>query len=253
MTGAEPIELAGTKFTAPRVPAAMVERPRLLSLLDRGVEAAMTLVAAPAGAGKTALLSAWAGDRSVAWFSLEPADGERRRFLRGLLEAIRRAGVGDPLASVAVHPSEPVDLIWPALVNGLEGLDRPLVVVLDDLHEIRDSPVLADLDQLLRRPPPSLRLVVSTRADPPLRLSRLRVAGALQELREADLAFRLDEAGHLFRASGVELDRTLVEQLWQRTEGWAAGLRLAALTLRTHPEPEKFVADLAGDDSTVAD
>jgi LuxR family maltose regulon positive regulatory protein len=252
----EPIELASTKFIAPRVPAAMVERPRLLSQLDRGAESAVTLVAAPAGAGKTALLSAWAGacdERSVAWFSLEPADGERRRFLRGLLEAIRRAGVGDPLASVAVHPSESVDLIWPAIVNGLEGLEQPLVVVLDDLHEIRESPVLADLDRLLRQPPPNLRLVVSTRTDPPLRLSRLRVAGALQELREADLAFRLEEAGHLFRASGVELERTLVEQLWRRTEGWAAGLRLAALTLRTHPQPERFVADFAGDDSTVAD
>ena len=252
----EPIELASTKFMAPRVPAAMVERPRLLSQLDRGAESAVTLVAAPAGAGKTALLSAWAGacdERSVAWFSLEPADGERRRFLRGLLEAIRRAGIGDPLASVAVHPRESVDLIWPAIVNGLEGLERPLVVVLDDLHEIRESPVLADLDRLLRQPPANLRLVVSTRTDPPLRLSRLRVAGALQELREADLAFRLEEAGHLFRASGVELERTLVEQLWQRTEGWAAGLRLAALTLRTHPRPEQFVADFAGDDSTVAD
>jgi LuxR family transcriptional regulator, maltose regulon positive regulatory protein len=234
----------------------MVRRPRLAERLEAGVHEPLTLVAAPAGAGKSALLSTWAADRAaapMAWLSLDPGDGERRRFWRGVLEALRRAGVGEPIASLEVQPSEGVGQVLPVLINALEARDTPVVLVLDDLHEIGDAPALRDLDRLLRHPSPALRIVVSTRIDPPLRVGRLRVAGELTEIRAADLAFTREETSELLAASGIAVDPEVVEALWTRTEGWAAGLRLAALTMRTHPDPPAFVAEFAGDDSTVAE
>jgi LuxR family transcriptional regulator, maltose regulon positive regulatory protein len=251
-----PVAFAATKLSAPHVPANLVRRPRLTDRLDHGVQGPLTLLAAPAGAGKSALLSSWVAERPdamLAWLSLDAVDGDRRRFWRGVLEALRRAGVGDPLASLAVHPTEPVDVVLPALVNALAALDEPVTLVLDDMHEIDGSPALLDLDRLLRRPPAALRIVISTRSDPTLRLGRLRVAGELTEVRASDLAFTLDESAELLDAGGVRISPQATAQLWQRTEGWAAGLRLAALTMRAHDDPERFVTEFAGDDSTIAD
>jgi LuxR family maltose regulon positive regulatory protein len=252
----DPGALAATKFMAPHVPAGMVQRDRLTERLHLGAHAPLTLLAASAGSGKSALLSAWAAERepgTTAWFSLDPADSDRRRFWRGALEALRRAGVGDPIASLEVHPGLDPDLVLPALVNALEQRPEPIVLVLDDLHEIGDAPAIADLDQLLRRPPDGLRLVVATRADPALRVGRLRVAGALAEIRAADLAFTLEATIELLEVSGIDVTDDVAEQLWERTEGWAAGLRLAALRMRTALEPARFVSEFAGDDTTVAD
>ena len=132
-------------------------------------------------------------------------------------------------------------------------MTEPVVLVIDDLHEIGMSGAVRDLDQLLRRPAAALRIVAATRADPAIRTGRMRVAGELKEIRAADLAFTLGEARELLTASGVDAAPEVVEQLWERTEGWAAGLRLAALALRGHADPARFVAEFAGDDSTVAD
>ena len=158
-----------------------------------------------------------------------------------------------PVASLAVHPAESVDLLVPEVVNALVELDEPVVLVLDDLHEVGDGGVIGDLDRLLRHPPTALRLVISTRVDPPLRLGRLRLTGELTEIREADLAFTERETAALLAAAASSLHPRDVEQLWLRTEGWAAGLRLAALTLRTHPDPSRFVSAFAGDDAAMAD
>jgi len=137
-------------------------------------------------------------------------------------------------------------------VGGLLELDRPVVLILDDLHEAAGPEVTGQLRFLLQHAPSQLRLVVASRADPPLALHRLRVAGQLTEVREADLAFSLEETAVLLTGHGVELSGTELETLWRRTEGWAAGLRLAALSLREHPQPGRFVADLAGDDRAIA-
>jgi LuxR family maltose regulon positive regulatory protein len=234
----------------------MVHRARLTARLDAGVREALTLVAAPAGAGKSALLSEWAARRAsgaTAWLSLDPIDADRRRFWRSVLAALQRAGLDGPVAELEVQPSDDADLILPALVNALEHLDEPVVLVLDDLHEIGDTPALHDLDRLLRHPSPALRLVISTRVDPPLRVGRLRVAGDLAEIRDSDLAFTLAETGELLRASGIDAAPSIAEALWHRTEGWAAGVRLAALTMRAQPDPAAFGADYAGDDRAVAD
>src|SRR5215212_8894721 len=186
--------LAATKFTPPRLPGALVSRPRLVQRVDEGVKGALTLIAAPAGAGKSALLSEWVSQRPdarVGWLALDPADRDPRRFWRGVMEALRRAGVGEPAASLEVHPSGARDLLLPALVDALETPGEPVVLILDDFHELNPAPVLAGIDELLRRPPNGLRLVIASRADPPLRLGRLRLSGDLAEIRESDLSLTL--------------------------------------------------------------
>jgi LuxR family maltose regulon positive regulatory protein len=249
--------LAATKFAPPRVPPGWVERPRLDAALERGLQAPLTLIAASPGAGKSALLGSWVAARrcegTLAWLSLEGLDRDRRRFWRGVLEALSRAGAPEPVASLTVHPTESVDLVVPELVNALEHVDQPIVLVLDDLHEVGDGAAIADLDRLLRHPPAALRIVAATRIDPPLRLGRMRLAGDLSDIRERDLAFTEAETGALLRAGGTELEPAAVRVLWQRTEGWAAGLRMAAIALRTHPDPGRFVAAFAGDDVAMAD
>ena len=127
------------------------------------------------------------------------------------------------------------------------------MLVLDDLHEVGDGAAIADLDRLLRHPPRALRIVAATRIDPPLRLGRMRLAGDLCDVRERDLAFTEAETGALLHAGGTDLEPDAVRVLWQRTEGWAAGLRMAAIALRTHPDPARFVAAFAGDDVAMAD
>jgi LuxR family transcriptional regulator, maltose regulon positive regulatory protein len=248
---------AATQFVPPRIPAGWVARPRLSARLEQGLERPVTLLAAGAGTGKTTLLGAWASERdspgAVGWLSLGAGARDRRSFWHGVLEALARGGAPEAVASLAQHPAEHVELIVPALVNALETTQEPVVLVLDDLHEIGDREAMVDLDRLLRHPPSSLRIVICTRIDPPLRLGRLRVAGELTEIREAELAFTEAETAMLLSAAGIDLEPADVRQLWRRTEGWAAGLRLAALTLKTHPDPMRFVADFAGDDAVMAD
>jgi LuxR family maltose regulon positive regulatory protein len=247
-----------TKFSVPRGPSAMVARRRLLDALDAGLQGPLTLLAAPAGAGKSALLSAWvAAGRApgtVAWLSLEADDADRRRFWRAVLGTLSHA-TGDPrLAALAVSPREPMDtdLVLPALVDALDARDEPIVLVLDDLHLVAEA-VGEDLERLVRYPPPALRLVLATRADPPIGLGRLRLEGWLTEIRAPDLAFTLDEAVALFDALEVSIAREDLTTLWQRTEGWSAALCLAAMSVRAHPEPRRFIEHFAGTDATVSD
>jgi LuxR family maltose regulon positive regulatory protein len=247
-----------TKFAVPRMPAAMVVRRRLLDSLDAGVQSPLTLLAAPAGAGKSALLSSWiAADRApgpVAWLSLDRDDADRRRFWRAVLATLGQATGDARVQALAISRREPMDmdLVLPALVDALAGREEPVVLVLDDLHEAADA-VREDLERLVRYPPPALRLVLLTRSDPPMALGRLRLEGWLTEIRAGDLAFTLDEAAALFHALDVTLAPADVARLWRRTEGWAAALCLAAMSLRAHPDPERFVEHFAGTDATVSD
>ena len=201
-------------------------------------------------------MSSWIAQRkdevAVGWLSLDRGDADRRRFWRAVLEALKRGGAPEPVASLSFHPSETVELVIAVLVNALADLTEPVVLVLDDFHELGNGSAVADVDRLLRHPPEALRIVIATRSDPQLRLARLRIAGQLRELRDRDLAFTEAEAAELLAASGVRLSPAAGTRLWRRTEGWAAGLRLATLTLRTHHEPEAFVDHFAGDDATVS-
>ena len=237
----------------------MVARPRLFALLDQGMQRPVTLVAAPAGSGKTLLLASWAAQASsgpVAWLSLDPADNDPDRCWTYVLAALRGAGAlpagdgpPDPPAEAAGDGGLPA-----ALVQALGGLASPLVLVLDDVHELTDPRVLQGLELLVRHPPPQLRLVLVTRADPPLPLHRLLVSGQLAQLRAADLAFSVAEVAELldgydFRARLSDADLVVLQN---RTEGWAAGLRLAAVSMQGHPDPRRFVLELAGDDRSLA-
>ena len=248
--------LPATKFALPREQVAMVVRGRLLDALDAAVERPLTLLAAPPGAGKTALLGSWidAGRAPgpVAWLSLDPADAERRRFWRAVLEALTRAGAGEPIDALVAHPQERVELLVAALGGALADRIEPIVLVLDDFHEVAES-VHAGVDLLLRRPPGGLRVIIATRADPPLHLGRLRLQDQLAEIRAPDLALTLPETTEMLTALSVSMGSDHVRRLWSHTEGWVGALRLASMSLRDHPEPERFVDDFAGDDRAVSD
>jgi LuxR family maltose regulon positive regulatory protein len=248
--------LLATKFALPPEQAAFVRRERLFDRLDRGVERPLTLLSAPPGAGKTALLGSWiASGRApgpVAWLAPAAADGGRRRFWRAVFEALGRADDDERLAALAAHPEARVDVLVAALAAVLGDGHEPVVLVLDDFHEVAET-IHGDLDLLLRHPLPALRLVVSTRADPPLHLGRLRLQDQLSEIRSPDLAFTLDEAGEMLDALGIELAADHRRRLWEHTEGWVGAIRLASLSLRDHPQPERFVDDFAGDDRAISD
>jgi LuxR family maltose regulon positive regulatory protein len=187
----------------------------------------------------------------VAWLSLGPHDRDRRRFWTAATAALSRATGG--LGALALPPRARLDAFLPTLVELLRGLERPLTLVLDDFQELRGSRAVADLEAVLERAPARLRLVVSTRADPPFRLERLRLAGCLAEVRAADLAFTREETSELAGELGLGLDPAGVGTLWRRTEGWVAGLRLVALSLRNEPEPHALIEELAGDDRALSD
>jgi LuxR family maltose regulon positive regulatory protein len=250
--------LLATKLVAPRPRWPPVERTRLYDLLQTGTQGPLTLVAAPPGAGKTVLLASWvAGGRPpgpVAWVTVDPDDRDPARLWSHVLAALRQTGACPPEGLLAhLEPAPAVDQRFLAtLVNGLDELAQPIVLVLDDLHEAGGPATTAGLQFLLRHAPPQLRLVLATRADPALSLHRLRVAGRLAEIRAADLAFLRPEAEELLAGLGIDLEEEELERLLERTEGWAAGLRLAALSLGDCRDPGRFVDDFAGDHRAVA-
>ena len=216
----------------------------------------LTLLSAPAGWGKTVLLADWVASSDgppgpVAWVQLGNQERDRRRFWSVIVSSLGHARA--ELAELAVPPRGEVDAFLPTLVNAVGSLDGPVTLVLDDLHEIRDPAIHADLELLLEYAPDRLRLVVCTRSDPPLRLQRLRLSGRLGEVRAADLAFTLDEAGRLLDALGPPSTTRILELLWRRTEGWAAALRLAAFSLEGDADAKAFVAGFAGNDRAVSD
>ena len=249
--------LPATKLAPPRMPQAMIARTRLLDRLDRGAEGPMTLLAAPAGAGTSALVSSWiAAGRPqgpVAWLSLDGDDADRRRFWRLVLASLTRATGDQALAELDVSPREPMTLhVVCALVEALAEREVPVTLVLDDFHAVAGV-LREDIARLVRFAPPSLRLVVVTRSDPVLGLGRLRLDDSLTEIRFADLAFTLDETAALFEELEIELLPADLRRLWERSEGWAAALRLAASSLRHGAEPRAFVDRFAGTDLAMSD
>jgi LuxR family transcriptional regulator, maltose regulon positive regulatory protein len=187
------------------------------------------------------------GSDAIAHLALTREHSERRAFW---LDLLAEAGRARPELSGLAVPSR-ASRGFAALREALDGLAGPLVVVMDDFHAIGTGDVLADVESLLARPHPNLRIVLATRSDPAIRLQRLRVAGELTEIRAADLAFTEAEAGELLRE--LDLPAAQVEALWTRTEGWAAALRLAELSLHDHPDPSAFISGFAGDDRAVSD
>jgi LuxR family transcriptional regulator, maltose regulon positive regulatory protein len=251
--------LLATKLHVPRPRPGFLPRPRLLERLAKTTTAELVLVCTPAGFGKTSLLADWArrSQEPVAWLSLDEADNDPTRFWRYVAAALDGAGtgLGERLAPLLGGP-QPVapEVVVTALVNTLAAHPDQVALVLDDYHLIDAPPVHQSLALLLERPPPQLRLVVASRADPPLPLARLRARGQLVELREGDLRFTLQETAALLgEATGLQLPAASLAALEARTEGWAAGLQLAGLSLRGQADPAGFVATFSGSHRYILD
>ena len=236
----------------------LIDRGDLVAALDRAAASKVTVISAPAGSGKTSLLRAWAGrpgqPRRIALVQVQRRQQDAQQFWLALLEAIRHASA---TAGRAEPPAATPDFNAPAMVDRvlseLADAHSGITVVVDDLHELNAPDALAQLTRLLMNLPPNVHAILTTRHDVPLRLHQLRLAGELAEIRAADLRFTERETRELLDASGIALSGSGAALLHQRTEGWAAGLRLAALSMAGHPDPERFVAEFSGSDRTVAE
>jgi LuxR family maltose regulon positive regulatory protein len=256
-----PPALVATKLQAPPIRRQRVDRARLLALLDPEPLPRLTLVDAPAGWGKTTLLLDWlsaARDRHrFGWLALDRGDNDPARFWTYVVEAVRTVepGLGaDALAWLRVPGTSVGDVVLPALINEMHELSDQVVLVLDDYHSIANTEIHEALAFLVDHLPSTLRLVVSTRSDPPLPLAALRVRGELTEIRAGELRFNEDETSALLNdVLELNLGSKEVGRLCERTEGWAAGLYLAALSLRGRTDSRRFIAAFAGDDRHVVD
>ena len=257
------LHLVATKLHIPSRPAGFVTRQRLLDRLDQGLGRGLTLVCAPPGFGKSVLLAEWChrSGAAIGWVSLDPGDNDPVRFWRHVVAALDQAlddpalsvaGIVDPLvgASVAGSFEAPVA----AVINTLANVDEDVVLVLDDYHVIEEQTVHASVRFLLEHAPPGLHIGLISRADPPLLLARARARGELTELRETELRFTANEAASLLReATGSDLTDDAAEALTARTEGWAAGLQLAGLSMKGHSDVASFVDSFSGSHRFVLD
>jgi LuxR family transcriptional regulator, maltose regulon positive regulatory protein len=242
---------------APATPR-LIDRDDLLIALDRAVARKVTILSAPAGSGKTSLLRAWA-DRPeqrhrLAVMQVQRDQQDAQLFWLTLLNAVRQAWCTVSRAEpVAATPDFNGQAMVDRVLSELADQPGPVTMVIDDLHELTSPDALAQLTRLLTDLPPNAHAVLATRRDLRLRLHQLRLAGELAEIRAADLRFTERETRELLDASGIALSEASAALLHHRTEGWAAGLRLAVISLAGHPDPERFVAEFSGSDRTVAE
>jgi LuxR family transcriptional regulator, maltose regulon positive regulatory protein len=237
----------------------LILRHDLVGTLDRAAQKQVTIISAPAGSGKTSLLRAWAArpgqDRRVAFMTVRPGQHDMQLFWLALLGAIRAAaGTGDGRAQLPpATPDASGSAMADKVLSELEESGDRFALVIDDLHELSAPEAAGQLTTLLTRLPPGVRAIVATRRDLPLRLHRLRLAGGLAEIRAAQLRFTEDETRQLLAGAGIAVPGHVAVMLHQRTEGWAAGLRLAVLSMAGHPDPERFIAEFSGSDRIVAE
>jgi len=254
-----PTPILATKLYIPRLRPNVVSRPRLIERLNEGLHRKLTLIAAPAGFGKTTLISAWVAgcDRQVAWLSLDKGESDPTLFLTYLVAALRTIapdiGVG-VLGALQSPQPPPTESILAALLNEITAFPDNFVLVLDDYHVIEAKPVDQALTYLVEHQPPQMHLVIATREDPQLPLARLRARGQLTELRAADLRFTPSEAaGFLNQGMGLNLSAEDITALETRTEGWIAGLQLAALSMQGQQDSASFITSFTGSHHFVLD
>jgi LuxR family maltose regulon positive regulatory protein len=250
---------AGSGRAPGRAEPGLIRRHDLLAALDRAAQKRVTIISAPAGTGKTSLLRAWADqpgqDCRIAFMTVRPGQHDMQLFWLTMLGAVRAAaGTGEGGTQLPpATPGSSGDALADKVLSELEESCDRVVLVIDDLHELSSPEAAGQLTTLLTRLPPGVRAIVATRRDLPLRLHKLRLAGDLAEIRAAQLRFAEHETRQLLAAAGIALPEHVAAMLHQRTEGWAAGLRLAVLSLAGHPDPERFVAEFSGSDRTVAE
>jgi LuxR family maltose regulon positive regulatory protein len=247
------IPIVAAKITAPGMPGWALARPRITKLIAKGRRRyPLTLVTAPAGSGKTMALASWAAAEpgTVAWVTVDEFDNQPGVFWAHVAAALRQSGIAVPGALPATRGRDAGHVFLLGLAVALAAQDPPVTLVLDDLHLLTDRTMLDGLDYVLRNTGSGLRLLVAARMDP-LPLHRYRLAGELAEIGAGDLAFTIAEAGELMARHGCTLTEDSLECLTRRTEGWAGGLRLAAISMDTHPDPDQFVKELITDDSAL--
>src|SRR6266487_3415141 len=251
-TGTPSLHLLMTKIAVPSVRLNMVTRPRLMQRMNTAVMGTLTLIVAPAGWGKTTLLSAWHADPShdtlpLAWVSLDAGDDDPVRFWTYVIAALNtlHPGVGEtPLALLYASSVPPIEDVLVSMLNALNQLSTETVLVLDDFHLIESQPIHDTLTYLVEHLPPNMHLVLASRSDPLLPLARLRARGALTELRAANLRFTSEETtAFLTEVMGLPLSAEEVAALEARTEGWIAGLHLAALSLQGRDDVGDFMVE----------
>jgi LuxR family transcriptional regulator, maltose regulon positive regulatory protein len=235
----------------------LVRRDALFERLSPATPGGVILVCAPAGSGKSVLLRSWVEAEGLAertaWVSVERSEQDAQRFWLSVIDAFAGvAGADEIVERVSPSPTFLGEAVVKRLLSDLASLETPTVLVIDDLHELASADALRWLELFLARLPRQLRVALTTREEPPIGLHRLRLLGELTELREPDLRFAPEEAQQLLEATGITLSDEAVLLLHERTEGWAAGLRLAAISLAGHPDPARFVSEFSGSERTVA-
>lgn len=253
--------LLGTKLHMPPCRQGMISRPRLKSRLDTGLHSRMILVSAPAGFGKTSLLSEWLADYGglTAWISLDKADNDPARFLRYLVAAIQKmsAGVGETAENLLSSPQPGLTLIEPLLIvllNELERLSEKVTIVFDDYHFIDNITLHNAISFLIDNAPSQVHVIISTRSDPPLPLPRWRARGEMIEIRAEDLRFLPDEtAAYLTGLLGQVLSVDDIAMLEEKTEGWAAGLQMAVLSMQGRKDLSDFIHTFSGGHRYIMD
>ncbi|MEL6493310.1 MAG: hypothetical protein AAFQ95_25435 [Cyanobacteria bacterium J06621_3] len=233
-------------------------RPRLINRIHP--QRKLTLVLAPAGFGKTTLLAEWVAavsTRFVAWVSLDKSDNDPAIYWAYLITALHKIQPSLGVRSLPLLQSPqppPIESVLMTLLNELTAVEADVALILDDYHVIETQAIHDGIGFLLSHLPPQMHLMIASRADPPLSLARLRACGELTELRASDLRFTPNEAAaFLNRVMGLEISATTVSALEQRTEGWIAGLQLAALSLQGREDVADFVAAFSGDDRYIVD
>jgi LuxR family transcriptional regulator, maltose regulon positive regulatory protein len=244
-----------SKVTQPDLPGWAVTRPRIEKLIAEGARGPLTSLTGPPGAGKTMAIAAWAASTgypcTLAWLSIDDYDNRPRVFWSYVVTALHRAGVAVPRVVPGPDRVTVDHKFLVRLASVLAAQDPPVVLVLDDLHLLTEPGILEGLGYVLRNAKSGLHLIVASRADPMLPLHRYRLAGQLTEIRADDLAFSVQESGLLLAHHGITLPPPVLERITGRTEGWAAGMRLAALSLQGRPDPEQFVKELQTGDSAI--
>jgi LuxR family transcriptional regulator, maltose regulon positive regulatory protein len=252
-----------TKLHIPRLRPQLVHRPHLIKRLQQAMEAPLTLISAPAGFGKTTLLCQWLSEsgRDAAWLSLEPEDNEPMRFLSSVIATLQTLDphLGSSAlallhATLPAPPPPPETVLDQLAAEILENARRDLILVLDDYHVIMAESLQRAMTALVEHTPPNLRLVIATRVDPALPLARLRARGQLCEVRVAQLQFLPEETSAFLEAvMGLDLPAEAIDALQSRTEGWVAGLQLAALSLQGRSDVQQFLADFTGSHRYIVD
>ena len=253
------MQILSTKLSVPPIRSRLVPRSRLVQKLNQGLECGFVLVSAPAGYGKSTLLSAWLEQLEFpsAWLSLDDKDNDPFRFLAYFTAALREINPAINADIVSLPPGnspEELESLLTLLINHLAQINQPFCLVLDDYHVIQEQSVHAAVNFLLEHRPELLHLAIATRADPPLPLARLRARSGMLELRMADLRFTPQESAEfLTNTMGLKVSSEDIVRITTRTEGWIAGLQMAALSMQNTSDLSGFIAAFTGSNHYIFD